>query len=47
MIKARKTMTTALLMIDIQQGMWMEPKPRHTDKVFMKNASEEPKKAAE
>jgi nicotinamidase-related amidase len=32
-------MTTALLMIDIQQGMWMEPKPPHNDKAFLKNAA--------
>ena len=32
-------MTTALLMIDIQQGMWMEEKPPHNDKAFLKNAS--------
>jgi nicotinamidase-related amidase len=32
-------MTTALLMIDIQQGMWMEPKPPHNDQAFLKNAS--------
>ncbi len=32
-------MTTALLMIDIQQGMWMEPKPPHNDKTFLENAS--------
>jgi nicotinamidase-related amidase len=33
-------MTTALLMIDVQQGMWMEPKPPHNDRVFLKNASD-------
>ena len=31
-------MTTALLMIDIQQGMCMEPKPPHNDKAFLQNA---------
>ena len=31
-------MTTALLMIDIQQGMWMEEKPPHNDQAFLKNA---------
>ncbi len=31
-------MTTALLMIDIQQGMWMEAKPPHNDKAFLANA---------
>ena len=32
-------MTTALLMIDIQQGMWMEEKPPHNDQAFLKKAS--------
>jgi nicotinamidase-related amidase len=32
-------MTTALLMIDIQQGMWMEEKPPHNDQAFLKNAA--------
>ena len=32
-------MITALLMIDIQQGMWMEPKPPHNDQAFLKNAA--------
>ena len=32
-------MTTALLMIDIQQGMWMEPKPPHNEEAFLKNAA--------
>jgi len=33
-------MTTALLMIDIQQGMWMEPMPPHNDQAFLKNAAD-------
>ncbi|WP_395016298.1 cysteine hydrolase family protein [Dongia sp.] len=32
-------MTTALLMIDIQKAMWMEPKPPHNDQEFLKNAT--------
>ena len=32
-------MTTALLMIDVQEGMWMESKPPHNDKAFLKNAA--------
>ena len=32
-------MTTALLMIDIQEGMWMESKPPHNDQAFLRNAA--------
>jgi nicotinamidase-related amidase len=32
-------MTTALLMIDIQQGMWMEPKPPYQGEAMLKNAA--------
>src|SRR5581483_10017549 len=32
-------MTTALLMIDIQQGMWMEPTPPYQGDAMLKNAA--------